>query len=289
MLSKFWEIDKDKDGIVDIAELTGFLGWLSEQKPEYSDFCAQELIQGVFEAFDDNNSGTISLLEFLACFHPSPPQVDSLVERIARCIYNCRRSLIHLFYEIDVDGDGKLSREEFRDGMTCLCEVDGVMLTEEQIDMVITHLDQDEDGSISWHEFYVGLQHTSPRSLYNMQPGSPKGSSQGSSSRFSPVGSPQSASPRASASPRRPFQGILAPGSPRGASPKGPLGSPKGASPRSPQGSPKGPQSRRGYQGILQPGSPRGSSPGNGRWRSPRSTRSTTPEHAGQQRRRTGP
>ena len=70
------------------------------------------MVKEVFDSFDANRSGTITLLKFLDYFKPSyNPQTDVLTERIVRSIFKCRESLKQLFFEIDVDGDGHLSLE----------------------------------------------------------------------------------------------------------------------------------------------------------------------------------
>ena len=117
------------------------------------------MAQQLFDAFDENHSGTISLLEFLNCFKPDVRlQVDNLVERIARTLYASRQPLKQLFFKMDVSGDGLLQREEFQKGMRCLAELEGTHLSEEEVDLVITHLDTDADGTISWNEFLAAFQ-----------------------------------------------------------------------------------------------------------------------------------
>ena len=96
--------------------------------------------QKLFEAFDMNKSGSISLMEFLDCFKPSTPgltsQVDRLMQQITRSIYNNQGSLRYLFYQLDTSGDGMLSREEFREGLRAIAGLESSTLTDSDIEMV---------------------------------------------------------------------------------------------------------------------------------------------------------
>ena len=102
ILLRFAEIDKDRDGVLDFNELSMFLEWLGQQNSSVID---PDTMKQVFDVFDDNKSGTVSIMEFLDRFKSSAePLIDQLVTRIARSIFKHKGSLKQLFFEIDVNG-----------------------------------------------------------------------------------------------------------------------------------------------------------------------------------------
>jgi len=56
------------------------------------------------------------------------------------------RSLQEAFQQMDVDGDGKLSRKEVETAL-------GKILTEQDLETLLVDLDADQDGEVDWQEF----------------------------------------------------------------------------------------------------------------------------------------
>eukprot|EP00667_Euglena_gracilis_P002106 EG_transcript_2107 len=156
MLDVFKRLDRNGDGRLSLAEIQQFLSWLSRAYPEYAKFSDPSLPERVMRAFDDDNSGTVSLLEFLDNFKPSSKgydtHVEALIQDVARALFDHKSSLKALFYRIDTNGDGHLSPSEFRDGLRTLATLD-CKLSSEELDLVARHVDTDSDGQISWQEF----------------------------------------------------------------------------------------------------------------------------------------
>jgi len=156
MLDVFKKLDRDGDGKLSLVEFREFIDWLRRTYTEYAHFDSNVLAQRVMDAFDEDHSGTVSLLEFLDNFKPSSSgyasHVESLVQEVARALYDHKSSLKALFYRIDTDGDGGLTPNEFREGLRTLSTLD-CKLSNEELELVARHADTNADGILSWHEF----------------------------------------------------------------------------------------------------------------------------------------
>ena len=74
----------------------------------------------MFEIFDGDSSGSISLQEFLDCMHQFAGQ-------------NPEDKIHFLFKVYDVDGDGLIQQEELQQVMTACMEENGMKFSDEQI------------------------------------------------------------------------------------------------------------------------------------------------------------
>jgi Ca2+-binding EF-hand superfamily protein len=68
-------------------------------------------------------------------------------------LFQYRLELASLYRAIDVNNDGIVSAEEFRGGFVKLNRVFNMMLTEEQIELLMQAIDQDGNGLITYNEF----------------------------------------------------------------------------------------------------------------------------------------
>ena len=160
LLDMFQKLDLDKNGVLDLNEIREIMLWLSRNNPQYAKFNSPQLAGEVMKAVDRNQSGTVSLLEFLSLFQPAENAAESrtnmLVQQVAQGIYKHRDELSILFYQLDVTGDGHLDREEFKQGLKALTAVNK-SLTDHEIELVAAHVDKDSDGKISFEEFLAAF------------------------------------------------------------------------------------------------------------------------------------
>ena len=79
-----------------------------------------------------------------------------MLDEIITKLYQSRQSLQAMFMLFDTNQDGKISRDEFKIGLRMLGLVSdkyGDELRDWQIDELVTALDADDDGEISFTEF----------------------------------------------------------------------------------------------------------------------------------------
>lgn len=74
---------------------------------------------------------------------------DDVIEKLRYIIKSSKKTLIEVFREFDVDGNGKISSTEFRQALRKL----NLGITSKEIDKVLTKVDKNGDGNIDWSEF----------------------------------------------------------------------------------------------------------------------------------------
>eukprot|EP00624_Nannochloropsis_granulata_P003004 evm.model.NODE_25201_length_48748_cov_29.326208.17 len=82
-----------------------------------------------------------------------PGWTDRIIQQMSNFLFQYRLELASLYRAIDVNNDGVVSAEEFRDGFVKLNRVFNMMLTEEQIELLMHAIDQDGNGQITYNEF----------------------------------------------------------------------------------------------------------------------------------------
>merc|ERR1719285_81046 len=130
MREAFYYFDKGGRGYISGKEMPSLLralGWNPTQQ-EVNDIMAE---------VDVDHNGKIDLREFIVMMHGQVGTTDTMEEmRIA-------------FRAFDTDGDGKVSKEEFR-----LCMLNyGEKFVEEDIELMIRLADKDNNGYIDFQEF----------------------------------------------------------------------------------------------------------------------------------------
>jgi len=98
-------LDRNCNGVIDYTE---FLTAASNKESVLSD----ENLLFAFKMFDSDNNGTISRQELKKVFETSEKKDDELWNEI--------------FNEVDLDGDGEITFEEFKRGMTSVINRDSI-------------------------------------------------------------------------------------------------------------------------------------------------------------------
>lgn len=77
----------------------------------------------------------------------------SVIERVIATLFEYRLELVSAFKLFDVDGNGIITREEFRKGLQALTSLTGSPITDMQADELMRALDRDGSGTIDYSEF----------------------------------------------------------------------------------------------------------------------------------------
>eukprot|EP00668_Euglena_longa_P043249 GGOE01057389.1.p1 GENE.GGOE01057389.1~~GGOE01057389.1.p1 ORF type:complete len:884 (-),score=302.99 GGOE01057389.1:435-2909(-) len=156
-ISLFESFDQNQDGKIQHGEFIEAVSKMLEEEPhcnaDATPGFSSEVLQRVVQAIDANNSGTIDYMEFVDVFHRKRSGMDRLLEQICRILYKYQDSLARAFQHMDVNGDGVLTPEEFREGLTTLNALVSEPLSDQTVDLVVKYIDRDSDGLISYQEF----------------------------------------------------------------------------------------------------------------------------------------
>jgi hypothetical protein len=74
---------------------------------------------------------------------------DDIIEKLRYILKTSTKTLVQVFKEFDVDGNGVISAVEFRQALRRL----NLGVTSLEIDKVIKIVDKNSDGNIDWNEF----------------------------------------------------------------------------------------------------------------------------------------
>ncbi|KAF8353797.1 cal-5, partial [Pristionchus pacificus] len=122
----FKEFDLNGDGYIQKDELKAVMQKMGQSPTD-------EELEAMFLAADKDNDGNIDFTEFLTIAHANPLSL----------------SLRSVFDELDVDGDGHITRSELRTAFQRM----GHALSDQDIKAIYKHVDVNNDGKINFQEF----------------------------------------------------------------------------------------------------------------------------------------
>ena len=120
------------------------------------------ILKELFDSIDVNKHGHITLEEFEKGFTVSDIRSElylkDIIQKICVAIYKGRYQLKHVFGEMDLDGDGLLSFEEFKVALNSLniATLDKP-LTDDTIRVIFDSIDTDKSGNIDPKEFMAAF------------------------------------------------------------------------------------------------------------------------------------
>merc|ERR1719474_2401798 len=147
----FSRFDSDGDAEVNFNELKSGMG---------GNFSENE-IKAVFALGDTDQDGSISYLEFAKLMIPSATDVLAKFWKCFRDVKGVRQA----FKQFDVDGDGKITKQEVAQGMN----KSGRSFTKEDIEILFLLADKDGDGQIDFTEFALILIPTAPERISKLK------------------------------------------------------------------------------------------------------------------------
>jgi len=147
----FDDFDYDQDGQISYDEFRVCLDRINLSLSE------NELRQ-LWRVVDTDNSGKISLDEFVARFHDPPVKSEKMnikgnAERVREAMMANSGRMAEMFAKFDTSGDGLISTDEFLEGLKSL----DTGLSDEELNMVIKYVDKSGDGYINFDEFELAL------------------------------------------------------------------------------------------------------------------------------------
>lgn len=130
LMESFKLFDRDGDGVIDLNELDAIMRSLGESLP-------RETLVQMIQAVDDDQSGTITLDEFVRLMASGTDAVDPQAE------------ILEAFKVFDVDGNGTITADELKQVMGNL----GHPITDDEVQAMIARVDTNADGKIDYNEF----------------------------------------------------------------------------------------------------------------------------------------
>ena len=122
----FQEFDLNGDGFIQKNELKSVMVKMGQSPTD-------DELTAMFNAADQDKDGNIDFQEFLIIARANPLSL----------------SLKTVFEELDVDGDGHITRSELRTAFQRM----GHSLTDHEIKSIYKHVDLNNDGKINFQEF----------------------------------------------------------------------------------------------------------------------------------------
>ena len=135
---QFLILDKDGNGEISYEELNDIL-----KDPELK--MSRQDVKNLMHEFDYDESGTIDVHEFLLLM--AKKKNRKLIHRAIVLRTRIRRT----FNELDRDGNGYISKEEFKGVM----RKQSVKYTERHINALMAEADKNGDGKIDYDEFVL--------------------------------------------------------------------------------------------------------------------------------------
>ena len=135
---QFLILDEDGSGELCVSELESIL---KDPKLKMS----QQDVSNLLEEFDIDGNGTINVCEFLILM--ANKKNRKLIHRAIVLRTRIRRT----FNELDRDGNGYISKEEFKSVM----RKQGLPLKKSQLNAIMAEADKNGDGKIDYDEFVI--------------------------------------------------------------------------------------------------------------------------------------
>lgn len=159
LVTIFEKFDSSGDGKVDYDEFVGFAKELLVESGAKGSITDDELME-IARSLDSNGSGDIDFMEFVDAFAKPKEHGEKIMEHVCQSLMRYRIGLERAFFLLDMDGDGSLTTMEFQEGMVTLnMLMDGnFQLSDQDIESLVKHLDENGDGTIDFKEFCEAFQ-----------------------------------------------------------------------------------------------------------------------------------
>ncbi|TMW57085.1 hypothetical protein Poli38472_003010 [Pythium oligandrum] len=160
----FCHFDLNDDGVLQRDEFEQALVKLGfDFKPD--------LMNRVMAAVDTDGGNSIDYKEFVTAFGVQDAKEKemldkgdnltwqhSVLQQVSNVFYQHRIHIRNAFRMFDKSNTGYISKDEFRVGITAFNAVLNSPLTEDQIEELLMHLDSNQDGVVSYKEFFDGFR-----------------------------------------------------------------------------------------------------------------------------------
>ncbi|CAI5730898.1 unnamed protein product [Hyaloperonospora brassicae] len=159
----FFHFDKNDDGVLSRSEFEQALQQLGFH-------FEQSLLDRVMAAVDSDGGQSIDYKEFVAAFSVQDVKEqaalvsgdltwqNSVLQQVSNVFYQHRIHLRNAFRMFDATNSGVISRDNFRTGIQTFNVVLNSPLSDDQIEELLTYLDSNNDGVISYKEFFDGFR-----------------------------------------------------------------------------------------------------------------------------------
>merc|ERR1711974_79909 len=142
--------DQNGDGVVSVEEFRQGLEKLGGSKA----LQGKEDIEDLMRHVDSDGSGCLEYTEFVAA---------TMDQRL----HAKRDVAMRAFQMLDLDGDGKITKEELRSVLDC----SDVENTTRRIDRMVSEADANGDGCIDFHEFFIMMSTESDNPVVSLESG----------------------------------------------------------------------------------------------------------------------
>lgn len=177
----FYHFDKNQDGVLSRSEF--------EHAIEQLGFSFDaDLMDSVMAAVDSDGGHSIDYKEFVTAFSVQDLKEqaalesgdltwqNSVLQQVSNVFYQHRIHIRNAFRMFDATNSGVISRDNFRTGIKTFNVVLNSPLSDDQIEELLSYLDSNKDGVISYKEFFDGFRVVDVRVEDDKSPESSKSS-----------------------------------------------------------------------------------------------------------------